>query len=89
MSSWYVLLHLPRSSSLSCSSLAMIKGATLSILLSANPEIIYSVMSGIITGPYFRAYFKQPSSVQIGNMVAILEVGAFGQSWNTPSFMTL
>ncbi|KZS93142.1 general substrate transporter [Sistotremastrum niveocremeum HHB9708] len=35
------------------------------------------VMSGIITGPYFRAYFKQPSSVQIGNMVAILEVGAF------------
>ncbi|KZT57064.1 general substrate transporter [Calocera cornea HHB12733] len=35
------------------------------------------VMSGIITGPYFRAYFNQPTSAQIGTMVAILEVGAF------------
>ncbi|KZO96244.1 general substrate transporter [Calocera viscosa TUFC12733] len=35
------------------------------------------VMSGIITGPYFKAYFNQPTSAQIGTMVAILEVGAF------------
>ncbi|KAG8742204.1 hypothetical protein FRC10_001900 [Ceratobasidium sp. 414] len=35
------------------------------------------VMSGIITGPQFKAYFKQPDSYQIGTMVAILEVGAF------------
>ncbi|CAE6467093.1 unnamed protein product [Rhizoctonia solani] len=35
------------------------------------------VMSGIITGPQFQAYFKQPNSYQIGTMVAILEVGAF------------
>ena len=35
------------------------------------------VMSGIITGPYFRDYFNQPGSAEIGTMVAILEVGAF------------
>ncbi|KAF9513762.1 hypothetical protein BS47DRAFT_1376618 [Hydnum rufescens UP504] len=35
------------------------------------------VMSGIITGPYFRAYFHEPSRSKIGTMVAILEVGAF------------
>jgi sugar porter (SP) family MFS transporter len=35
------------------------------------------VMSGIITGPYFRDYFNQPSRAEIGTMVAILEVGAF------------
>ncbi|KXH42327.1 hypothetical protein CNYM01_03916 [Colletotrichum nymphaeae SA-01] len=35
------------------------------------------VMSGIITGVYFRNYFHQPSSAEIGTMVAILEVGAF------------
>jgi len=35
------------------------------------------VMSGIITGPYFKAYFHQPTSAEIGTMVAILEVGAF------------
>lgn len=35
------------------------------------------VMSGIITGPYFKDYFNQPSRAQIGTMVAILEVGAF------------
>ncbi|KAF2811641.1 uncharacterized protein BDZ99DRAFT_507997 [Mytilinidion resinicola] len=34
------------------------------------------VMSGIITGSYFKDYFNQPSSAQIGTMVAILEVGA-------------
>ncbi|KDQ09283.1 hypothetical protein BOTBODRAFT_37192 [Botryobasidium botryosum FD-172 SS1] len=35
------------------------------------------VMSGIITGPYFIAYFNQPTSSQIGAMVAVLEIGAF------------
>lgn len=35
------------------------------------------VMSGIITGTYFRDYFNQPSRAEIGTMVAILEVGAF------------
>jgi sugar porter (SP) family MFS transporter len=35
------------------------------------------VMSGIITGPFFRDYFNQPSRAEIGTMVAILEIGAF------------
>ncbi|WVO17337.1 hypothetical protein L204_105029 [Cryptococcus depauperatus] len=35
------------------------------------------VMSGVITGPYFKAYFNQPTSTQLGNMVAALEIGAF------------
>jgi hypothetical protein len=34
------------------------------------------VMSGIITGVYFRDYFNQPGSAEIGTMVAILEIGA-------------
>jgi hypothetical protein len=34
------------------------------------------VMSGIITGAYFKDYFNQPSRAEIGTMVAILEVGA-------------
>ncbi|KAG9246116.1 hypothetical protein BJ878DRAFT_478632 [Calycina marina] len=38
------------------------------------------VMSGIITGPFFKDYFNQPSSAQVGTMVAILEVGAFFSS---------
>ncbi|EOR01982.1 Sugar transporter STL1 [Wallemia ichthyophaga EXF-994] len=35
------------------------------------------VMSGIITGPYFKSYFGNPTATQLGTMVAILEVGAF------------
>jgi hypothetical protein len=35
------------------------------------------VMSGIITGQYFKDYFNQPTRAEIGTMVAILEVGAF------------
>ncbi|KUI60640.1 High-affinity glucose transporter [Cytospora mali] len=35
------------------------------------------VMSGIITGAFFREYFNQPSKAQVGTMVAILEIGAF------------
>ncbi|EAT90877.2 hypothetical protein SNOG_01228 [Parastagonospora nodorum SN15] len=35
------------------------------------------VMSGIITGVYFKDYFNQPTAAELGTMVAILEVGAF------------
>ncbi|KAH9818057.1 general substrate transporter [Melampsora americana] len=35
------------------------------------------VMSGIITGPYFKSFFQQPTHYEIGTMVAILEIGAF------------
>lgn len=38
------------------------------------------VMSGIITGHFFRDYFNQPSRAQVGTMVAILEIGAFCSS---------
>lgn len=34
------------------------------------------VMSGIITGPYFKAYFHQPTSYEVGTLVASLELGA-------------
>lgn len=34
-------------------------------------------MSGIITAPYFKSYFGNPTHGQLGTMVAILEVGAF------------
>jgi len=35
------------------------------------------VMSGIITGPHFRRYFNYPNAIELGTMVAVLEVGAF------------
>ncbi|GAA5896105.1 hypothetical protein JCM5296_006247 [Sporobolomyces johnsonii] len=35
------------------------------------------VMSGVITGPYFKAYFHRPTRFEIATMVAILEIGAF------------
>ena len=35
------------------------------------------VMSGIITGSYFKQQFNDPSRAEIGTMVAILEIGAF------------
>ncbi|KIM47902.1 hypothetical protein M413DRAFT_62685 [Hebeloma cylindrosporum] len=35
------------------------------------------VMSGIITGPYFRKYFDYPGPIETGTVVAVLEVGAF------------
>lgn len=38
------------------------------------------VMSGIITGVYFKDYFNQPTAVELGSMVAILEIGAFVSS---------
>ncbi|KUJ08630.1 uncharacterized protein LY89DRAFT_711641 [Mollisia scopiformis] len=38
------------------------------------------VMSGIITGPFFKDYFNQPTRAEVGTMVAILEIGAFCSS---------
>ncbi|KAL1841035.1 hypothetical protein VTJ49DRAFT_7466 [Mycothermus thermophilus] len=38
------------------------------------------VMSGVIIGEYFRAYFHDPTPFEIATMVAILEVGAFVSS---------
>ncbi|CCU76056.1 monosaccharide transporter [Blumeria hordei DH14] len=38
------------------------------------------VMSGIITGPYFKDFFNQPTRAEVGAIVAILEVGAFFSS---------
>ncbi|KAJ4496382.1 hypothetical protein C8J55DRAFT_496704 [Lentinula edodes] len=38
------------------------------------------VMSGIITGPHFMQYFDRPGPIQVGSMVAVLEVGAFATS---------
>ncbi|KAF9455027.1 general substrate transporter [Macrolepiota fuliginosa MF-IS2] len=35
------------------------------------------VMSGIITGPWFRKYFQDPTALEVGTMVAVLEIGAF------------
>ena len=34
-------------------------------------------MSGLITGPEFQAFFQKPDSVELGTMVAVLEIGAF------------
>lgn len=36
-------------------------------------------MSGVITGPYFKSYFNNLTSAEVGNMVAILEIGAFSE----------
>ncbi|EGO30946.1 hypothetical protein SERLADRAFT_455336 [Serpula lacrymans var. lacrymans S7.9] len=38
------------------------------------------VMSGIITGPYFKQYFNSPGPLQLGTMVAVLELGALATS---------
>ncbi|CDO94426.1 unnamed protein product [Kluyveromyces dobzhanskii CBS 2104] len=38
------------------------------------------VMSGIITGPYFKTFFNNPSAAAIGTMVSILEIGALVSS---------
>lgn len=34
-------------------------------------------MSGVITGPYFRKFFGDPTALEVGTMVAVLEIGAF------------
>lgn len=41
-------------------------------------------MSGIITSTYFKKYFAEPgeaepTAIELGTMVAVLEVGAFSQ----------
>lgn len=38
------------------------------------------VMSGILTGPYFKRYFNNPTRAEVGTMVAILEIGALASS---------
>ncbi|KAI3596586.1 mfs monosaccharide [Moniliophthora roreri] len=35
------------------------------------------VMSGVITGPHFIKFFDAPGPIEVGSMVAVLEVGAF------------
>jgi hypothetical protein len=37
-------------------------------------------MSGIITGPYFKQFFNSPGPIEVGTMVAVLELGALGVS---------
>lgn len=37
-------------------------------------------MSGIITGPYFVSFFESPSAIEVGSIVAVLEIGAFSMS---------
>jgi len=44
-----------------------------------NPTWTRSVMSGIITGPHFISFFKSPNAVEIGSIVAVLEIGAFSK----------
>ena len=46
---------------------------------------VHRVMSGVITGPYFLKFFNDPSALAVGTMVAVLEVGAFG---DFPSSLT-
>lgn len=38
------------------------------------------VMSGIITGPYFKQFFNSPGPIEVGTMVAVLELGALATS---------
>lgn len=62
------------------SSSVMTKGApasSFSIYYSHLGDIS-SVMSGVITGHYFQKYFNEPSALELGTIVAVLEVGAFG-----------
>ncbi|KAF8871984.1 general substrate transporter [Gymnopilus junonius] len=35
------------------------------------------VMSGVITGPHFLKFFDNPDAINVGTMVAVLEIGAF------------
>jgi hypothetical protein len=58
-------------------SLDMIKGNASFRILNGSGLYCPRVMSGIITGPHFRKYFNSPGSLEIGTMVAVLEIGAF------------
>lgn len=64
------------------SSLATTKGEHTSCLFRRDSPhvVVSSVMSGIITGPYFIQYFHRPLPHEVGTMVAVLEIGAFGTS---------
>ena len=53
-------------------------------LLTVIP--INRVMSGVITGPHFLKFFNDPTALEVGTMVAVLEVGAFG---NISSYLFL
>ena len=62
------------------SSLVMTKGKYSVLELLRGPttsRFAYSVMSGLITSPHFIKFFNAPDSLQLGSMVAVLEVGAF------------
>lgn len=56
----------------------MTRGRSTSCSSMICAQSVSSVMSGIITGPHFRKYFDYPGPLDVGTMVAILEVGAFG-----------
>lgn len=76
-----ILFYSPRRVSRnSCCSLDTTKGMFETLCpsdwLIAN---LLSVMSGIITGPHFKKYFHDPTPIDVGTMVAVLEVGAFGE----------
>lgn len=46
-------------------------------------------MSGIITGPYFKQFFNSPGPLEVGTMVAVLELGALGTSVSSIFFPLL
>ena len=59
----------------------MIKGMLVAISPSAivtEVPWIIRVMSGVITGPHFLKFFNNPTALEVGTMVAVLEIGAFG-----------
>lgn len=57
-------------------SLAMTKGIYIHLFSEHRAYRVFSVMSGIITGPYFINYFHRPRAIAVGSMVAVLEIGA-------------
>ncbi|KAF9569873.1 general substrate transporter [Agrocybe pediades] len=70
------LIHRPRRRALVGKSLLY----SISVFVSLGVFLFgydQGVMSGIITGPYFRKYFNNPGPIETGTVVAILEVGAF------------
>ena len=61
----------------------MTKGehSVLPAYVSAAHADVSSVMSGVITGPYFLKFFNDPTALEVGTMVAVLEIGAFGKAF--------
>jgi hypothetical protein len=65
----------------------MIKGERnlrVRICMQCSEHLLPSVMSGVITGPYFLKFFNDPTALEVGTMVAVLEIGAFGNVLPTP-----